>query len=853
MPSSQIIETFSLRWTASGDSIVGETLAQWCTYTGQQEDATQHWGWIEALHPADRERVRQHWRMAVKLKRFYEMTYRLRRVDDTYHAFHVRYLPISNDHGVLCGWQSWLWEDTIERSSTTQESLQQSLYSLMLEQASIGISFGDLGGHFLNANQYLCKMFGYSQQELREYTFQELTHPDDLSVSYNHIYRLLRGEIDIGTYEKRYIRKNGDIIWVKVTMKRLKLPAHTPFIFLLMMEDITQRKQAEEEHARLLGLERMARAAEKRARDEALALAQQLKAVFGAMIDPVIVYDYEGLILQINPAALYLFGHMAEDEVLGKSYECLIQHYEIFDEQHHKLAREEMPMFRVLRGEVITKAQAQDVILSQPSGQELSFSVSGSPMYNSDQQVIGGICVFYDVTVHRQKERQIQRALNALLTAVEELVHLPDPSDLSLEEVLASVLTSHMVGERLAALVRQVLPCKYVGVVAVDPLTQALRLVGTSGITEQEAQQARQEIAQYSLLEHLDARAIARLRANKVVSLKRLDLKRCEQQPLLLRLISGPQLLLLVPMLIDRQLVGFFVVDKHAKDLYSQEEMNSVKAIAKLVVLVIERIRLLKEWEETHANELALQEANRRFDTFLGIASHELRTPLTGIKGNVQLMLRRFEKLSRQYGSAEEVHATYEERLRHPLEDVLPRVLALERMVSELLDASRVHADRLDIIVRSCNLAEIVHDAVKDAHHAAPDRLIQVRSTLAGAIPILADADRIRQVMDNYLTNALKYSAIPYPVNVYLDSMGANVRVGVEDAGPGIPVEEQERVWQRFHRVRGVEVQYGSGSGLGLGLYLCRTIVERHNGQVGLSSEPGKGSTFWFSLPLAPA
>jgi signal transduction histidine kinase len=118
-------------------------------------------------------------------------------------------------------------------------------------------------------------------------------------------------------------------------------------------------------------------------------------------------------------------------------------------------------------------------------------------------------------------------------------------------------------------------------------------------------------------------------------------------------------------------------------------------------------------------------------------------------------------------------------------------------------------------------------------------------------VPVVADADRVGQVVINYVTNALKYSPADQPVAVRVAVAGAEARVAVTDHGPGLPQREQDRIWQKFYRAEGVRVQSGSGSGLGLGLHICKTIIEAHSGQVSVESAVGKGSTFSFALPLA--
>src|SRR5262249_30753370 len=144
------------------------------------------------------------------------------------------------------------------------------------------------------------------------------------------------------------------------------------------------------------------------------------------------------------------------------------------------------------------------------------------------------------------------------------------------------------------------------------------------------------------------------------------------------------------------------------------------------------------------------------------------------------------------------------------------------------------------------------------------DRVIHACTPADDAVLLVdADADRIAQVITNYLSNALKYSRAGQPVEVVVEAEeGAEdgereeggrarvARVAVRDAGAGLSEREQTQVWGRFAHIETVSVQSGSGVSLGLGLAISKTIVERHGGAVGVESAPGQGSTFWFTVPL---
>ncbi len=275
----------------------------------------------------------------------------------------------------------------------------------------------------------------------------------------------------------------------------------------------------------------------------------------------------------------------------------------------------------------------------------------------------------------------------------------------------------------------------------------------------------------------------------------------------------------------------------------------------------VERARAQKEAlaEALRASE---QETVRRMDEFLGVASHELKTPLTSLLANVQLAKR---KLRAQ--ETEPEADALEQRQGHItqaamlLDNAERQARRQNRLINDLLEMSRARADKLRLALGITNLATIVREGVEEQRRTHPERQIGLQIVLpAGmaSIPVEVDADRIGQVLANYLSNALKYSPVEAPVHITLSLESATTggghqwaRVAVEDAGPGLPPDEQVRVWERFHRVPGVEVQSGSGIGLGLGLYISREIVQRHGGHIGVESIVGKGSTFWFALPLA--
>ena len=267
-------------------------------------------------------------------------------------------------------------------------------------------------------------------------------------------------------------------------------------------------------------------------------------------------------------------------------------------------------------------------------------------------------------------------------------------------------------------------------------------------------------------------------------------------------------------------------------------------------VVFLQQAEAQREQEATRASEQALRETNRQLETFLGIVSHELKTPLTSLLLGLQMLQRQLRRQSPLLVGGEEQNARGSGTAQGVLETALLQLGRLSRLVNDLVDSSRIQAAHLVCHGQPADLEAIVGRAVKEQRQAALERTIFLHLPEEGPVLVWADVDRIGQVVTNYLTNALKYSAEDQPVEVGLKVDGDRARVWVRDQGLGIPLEEQARIWERFHRVPGGEVQSGSGIGLGLGLHISQTIIERHHGQVGVESAPGQGSTFWFTLPL---
>ncbi|MBY0551897.1 MAG: PAS domain S-box protein [Candidatus Obscuribacterales bacterium] len=218
---------------------------------------------------------------------------------------------------------------------------------------------------------------------------------------------------------------------------------------------------------------------------------------------------------------------------------------------------------------------------------------------------------------------------------------------------------------------------------------------------------------------------------------------------------------------------------------------------------------------------------------FVTTVSHELRTPLTSIRGSLTLLA-----VGALGPLAEQAHRAVKIAERN--------CLRLIGLLNDLLDIEKLESDKMEMVFERVSLYVVIDRAVESVRSFADQFSIKIAVT-GSDCDVCADADRIIQVLVNLLSNGCKYSPRDATVLVSLTEEKEAVRVGVTDCGRGIPPDSVAHIFERFQQVEPDDAKRRGGTGLGLAI--CRAIVEQHNGVIGVESQPGQGSTFWFSLP----
>ena len=300
--------------------------------------------------------------------------------------------------------------------------------------------------------------------------------------------------------------------------------------------------------------------------------------------------------------------------------------------------------------------------------------------------------------------------------------------------------------------------------------------------------------------------------------------------------------LLVFPVLVEDRVAGAltFYSSREPKQLDEDERMM-MQSITEEVGVAFENARLTNQLEymnqRLEQNNVHLQRIDATKDEFISVASHQLRSPLTAIKGYISMLLEG------DYGKLVPHQVEVLKLLSRSTNEVI-------NLLNDMLNVSRITAQKFELTRTAARLDEIVSDVAAELQPLADEKELELAVNLPAKPlpPMYLDPMRIRQVIINFIDNAIKYTEHG-KVEVHLDHDAETVSFSVTDSGIGIPEDELEKMFTKFYRAANARQVVGAGSGLGL--YVAKRIIEEHSGVVVMHSVEGQGSTFGFRLPLA--
>ncbi|MCI0408817.1 MAG: GAF domain-containing protein [Acidobacteria bacterium] len=295
---------------------------------------------------------------------------------------------------------------------------------------------------------------------------------------------------------------------------------------------------------------------------------------------------------------------------------------------------------------------------------------------------------------------------------------------------------------------------------------------------------------------------------------------------------AGFRALLAIPLLREDRIVGGLVVRRKSPGKFPPEVVDLLKTFATQSVLAIQNARLFREIEEKSRQ---LEAASRHKSEFLANMSHELRTPLNAILGYTKLIQNN-------------IYGEVPEKVREVLERLEKGGRHLLGLINDVLDLSKIEAGQLILALTDYSFKQVVQTVITAVESLAAEKHLALKVTVPPDLPLgKGDERRLTQVLLNLVGNAIKFTEAG-EVRVEVRASDGAFRVAVADTGPGISKADQQKIFEEFQQVDSSSTRKKGGTGLGLSI--AKRIIEMHGGRIWLESSLGKGSTFWFTLPI---
>ena len=297
---------------------------------------------------------------------------------------------------------------------------------------------------------------------------------------------------------------------------------------------------------------------------------------------------------------------------------------------------------------------------------------------------------------------------------------------------------------------------------------------------------------------------------------------------------EGVESFVMVPVRADTEVLGSFLLASRSRRNFKSEEVNLLQTIGNQLGVAVQKSRL---FEETARQALELERANKMQADFTAMIAHDLRSPLMNISGAAEVMMHGM------FGSVNEEQKQW-------LSKILGNSRSLVNLVSDFLDISKLEAGYVDVAKQAVELSGLIQKALDNFLILAQEKQISLTNSVHPSMPwIHADPRRLDQVLGNLLSNAIKFTEKGGVIEVGAARANeTHAEIWVKDTGVGIPQTEIGNLFEKYRQCS--NIRESGHQGTGLGLVICKMVVQAHGGRIWVESEEGKGSSFYFTLPL---
>jgi PAS domain S-box-containing protein len=827
---------------------------KWSEITGLTFEVARKRGWIRVLHPDEKEQLLSRWQNAIATQAPSKEKYRVVRPDGTIRWVLGHAVPEITD-GKLYGYVGTITDitDLVKTEQALRES--ENKYRALAETSSDLILTFDLNGSLTYLSPAVKKITGYKPEEILGRKFWEFVAAEHVDSTIEKFKRGIKGE-DIPLYEIDLIHKNRKRVPIELSVSSLLDFEGKPVGRVVVARDITDRRLAE----------------------KALKESEARLRRFAQITTEGIVIHKNPIIVDANQSFLKMTGYTL-DELVGQDVVKKLAHpksYAIIYENIHK-----------------KYAKPYEVELIKKDGSLLPVEISAIDYTDPDGETSRAV-VFHDITLRLKMEKNLRESENKYRSLAEGSIDLIVTYDLNgvityvnpVAESIFGYKPEEVIGTKFTDYIPP--PFKDLAFQAFNKGKQGEKVqLYELELIRKDGSRIPIEVNPGSLYD-ADGNITGRLSVVRDISVR----KEAEKE-LLLRdkaLNTAANAIIITSaggtiewvneaftkltgyskkeaigkytkelLESNRQDKAFFdnlhkivlsgqvwkgeIVDKR-KDgtLYTVEEIitpvtNENGKVEHLIGIMTDITERKKAERELLAAKEAAEEASRLKTAFLSNMNHEIRTPMNAIMGFSELMLET---------DSEEERENYAKIVNNSANQLL-------KLIDDVIYLSRLQSEKLPLKKIVFHPADVVAEIFEMFNLPDMKKNLDLRLSLPpNARDILIEADdfKIKQVLTNFMSNAIKYTSDGH-VTLGLETEDTTLRFFVEDTGIGIPEEEQPHVFEAFYR--GNEVMNSAIRGTGLGLNIAKELVQLMGGEIGVSSEHGKGSRFFFTLPYRQA